>query len=303
MRLHYRARANRSLLARYSETLGELALRRQTELAILAAKAESDLANRAKSAFLGTMSHELRTPLNAIIGFSDLIQKLKPADEAGAKCADYATHIQDAGRHLLEVVSDILDISKIESGTFALNTDLCSIAEIIGDSLPIVAKRIEEKHQILEARISPGIPKLRVDARRVRQILINLLSNAIKFSPERGRILLLARANKDGGATVAVVDTGVGMSPEQLAVAMTPFGQIQSHLSRTQEGTGLGLPIARGLARQHGGDLYLESEPGAGTSAVLTLPPARRDANSRKPLPSGGGERRKPRKASHSSTG
>jgi two-component system cell cycle sensor histidine kinase PleC len=290
-------------MARYSETLGELALRRQTELAILAAKAESDLANRAKSAFLGTMSHELRTPLNAIIGFSDLIEKLKPADEAGAKAVDYATHIRDAGRHLLEVVSDILDISKIESGTFTLNTDLCSIAEIIGDALPIVAKRIEEKRQIVEPRISPGIPKLRVDARRIRQILINLLTNAIKFTPERGRILLLARANKDGGATVAIVDTGVGMSAEQIAVAMTPFGQVQSHLSRTQEGTGLGLPIARGLARQHGGDLYLESEPGAGTSAVLTLPAARLDANSRPSVPAGGGERRKPRKASHSSTG
>ncbi len=302
-RLHYRKRADRSLLARYSETLGELALRRQTELAILAAKAESDLANRAKSAFLGTMSHELRTPLNAIIGFSDLIQKLKPADEAGAKCADYASHIQDAGRHLLEVVSDILDISKIESGTFTLNTDICSIVEIIGDTLPIVARRIEEKGQILEPRISPGIPKLRLDARRIRQILINILSNAIKFTPERGRILLLARANKDGGATVAVVDTGVGMSAEQLAVAMTPFGQVQSHLSRTQEGTGLGLPIARGLARQHGGDLYLESEPGAGISAVLTLPP-RDDGSPKKSVRAGGGgERRKPRKPSHSSTG
>jgi two-component system cell cycle sensor histidine kinase PleC len=289
-------------MARYSETLGELALRRQTELAMLAAKAESDLANRAKSAFLGTMSHELRTPLNAIIGFSDLIQKLKPADEAGAKCADYATHIQDAGRHLLEVVSDILDISKIESGTFTLNTSLCSIVEIIGDTLPIVAKRIEEKNQILEPRISPGIPKLLVDPRRIRQILINILTNAIKFTPERGRILLLARANKDGGATVAVVDTGVGMSADQLAVAMTPFGQVQSHLSRTQEGTGLGLPIARGLARQHGGDLYLESEPGAGTSAVLTLP-ARDDVSPKKSVRAGGGERRKPRKASHSSTG
>lgn len=298
-RLHHRARVDRSLLARYSETLGELALRRQTELAILAAKAESDLANRAKSAFLGTMSHELRTPLNAIIGFSDLIRKLNPADEAGAKCADYATHIQDAGRHLLEVVSDILDISKIESGTFTLNADLCSVAEIIGDALPIVAKKIEEKRQVLEPRISPGIPKVHVDARRIRQILINLLTNAIKFTPERGRILLLARANKDGGATIAIVDTGVGMSADQLAVAMTPFGQVQSHLSRTQEGTGLGLPIARGLARQHGGDLYIESEPGAGTSAVLTLPAAR-DAGNARALPAGGGERRKPRKASHS---
>jgi len=301
-RLHQHARAKRSLLARYSETLGELALRRQTELAMLAAKSESDLANRAKSAFLGTMSHELRTPLNAIIGFSDLIQKMKPTDKAAAKCADYATYIGEAGRHLLEVISDILDISKIESGTFALNTELCSIVEIIGDSVPVVAKRIEDKRQILEVRLQPGMPRLKVDPRRIRQILINLLSNASKFTPERGRILLLARTNRDGGATVAVVDTGVGMSPEQIAIALTPFGQVQSHLSRTEEGTGLGLPIARGLARQHGGDLYLESEPGAGTSAVLTLP-GNGDPKTRKPIPAGGGERRKPRKPSYSSTG
>src|ERR1700742_832484 len=282
MRLHQHARAKRSLLARYSETLGELALRRQTELAMLAAKAESDLANRAKSAFLGTMSHELRTPLNAIIGFSDLIQKMKPTAEAATKYADYASYIGDAGRHLLEVISDILDISKIESGSFALNTDLCSIAEIIGDTVPIIAKRIEEKRQILEVRVHQGMPRLKVDPRRIRQILINLLSNASKFTPDRGRILLLARANRDGGATVAVVDSGVGMAPEQIAVALTPFGQVQSHLSRTQEGTGLGLPIARGLPRQHGGDLYLESEPGAGTSAVLTLP-GNGDSKTRKP--------------------
>ncbi len=300
MRLHH-ARAKPSLLSRYSATLGELALRRQTELAILAAKAESDLANRAKSAFLGTMSHELRTPLNAIIGFSDLIQKMKPADETAMRCADYATHIGDAGRHLLEVISDILDISKIESGTFALNTELCAMAEIIADTVPIVARRIEEKRQILEVRVHQGMPRLRVDPRRIRQILINLLSNASKFTPDRGRILLLARANRDGGATVAVVDSGVGMSPEQIAVALTPFGQVQSHLSRSQEGTGLGLPIARGLARQHGGDLYLESEPGAGTSVVLTLP-GNGDVKARGPLRAGGGERRKPRKPSHSST-
>jgi len=302
MRLHRHARAKPSLLGRYSETLGELALRRQTEFAILAAKAESDLANRAKSAFLGTMSHELRTPLNAIIGFSDLIQKMKPTDETATRCADYATHIGDAGRHLLEVISDILDISKIESGTFALNTELCAIAEIIADTVPIVARRFEEKRQILEVRVHPGMPRLKVDPRRIRQILINLLSNASKFTPDRGRVLLLARANRDGGATVAVVDSGVGMTPDQIAVALTPFGQVQSHLSRTQEGTGLGLPIARGLARQHGGDLYLESEPNAGTSAVLTLPGGG-DAKAPAPVRAGGGERRKPRKPSHSSTG
>jgi two-component system cell cycle sensor histidine kinase PleC len=301
LRLHHQQQATLSPLARYSETLGELTMRRQTELAMLAAKAESDLANRAKSAFLGTMSHELRTPLNAIIGFSDLIQNQQSSDDAAAKSADYASYIGDAGRHLLEVVSDILDIAKIESGTFSLNLADCAVAEIIEECIPLVFSRIEEKRQHFEVRVEKHMPRLNIDARRIRQILINLLSNANKFTPERGRIMLLARANKDGGATIVVVDSGVGMSPEQIAVAMTAFGQVQSHLSRTHEGTGLGLPIARGLARQHGGDLYLESEPGAGTTAVLTLPGATvAPAHAKRAFAAGGGERSKPRKPAHS---
>jgi two-component system cell cycle sensor histidine kinase PleC len=295
LRLAQQRRASLSPLARYSETLGELMLRRQTELAMVAAKAESDLANRAKSAFLGTVSHELRTPLNAIIGFSDLIRMAKSDDEETAKNIDYASYIGDAGRHLLAVVSDILDISKIESGSFTLDLEPCSIAKIIAECLPMVAARLEAKRQRLDVRVEPRIPRLKVDARRLKQILINLLSNANKFTPEGGLITLVARANKDGGATIAVVDTGIGMAPDEIEVALTPFGQVQSHLSRNQEGTGLGLPIARGLARQHGGDLYLESEPGAGTAAVLTLPGAAKRVRA-----AGGGERRRPRKAAHS---
>jgi two-component system cell cycle sensor histidine kinase PleC len=296
LRLTPQRRDARSPLARYSETLGELALRRQTELAMVAAKAESDLASRAKSTFLGTVSHELRTPLNAIIGFSDLIRMPKTGADDLAKHADYAAYIGEAGRHLLAVVSDILDISKIESGSFALDLEPCSIAKIIAECLPMVAARIEEKKQRLDVRIERRIPQLDLDARRIKQVLINLLSNASKFTPEGGKITLAARANKNGGATIAIADGGIGMSSDEIALALTPFGQVQSHLSRSQEGTGLGLPIARGLARQHGGDLYLESEPGGGTSAVLTLPgpdaaivPAQ-----------GGGERRNPRRAAHS---
>jgi two-component system cell cycle sensor histidine kinase PleC len=285
-----------SHLARYSETLGELTLRRQTELAMMAAKVESDLANRAKSAFLGMVSHELRTPLNAIIGFSDLIKIAPPANEDAAKTLDYATYIGDAGRHLLEVVSDILDISKIESGVPMLSLERCSVAKLIAECLPLVAARIEQKQQRLDVRLQPRIPPVSADGRRIKQILINLLSNANKFTPEGGLIILAARANKDGGATIAIVDSGVGMSAEDIVVAFTPFGQVQSHLSRTQEGTGLGLPIARGLARQHGGDLYLESEVGEGTSAVLTLP----GPQGRLDKAAGGGERRRPRKAVHS---
>ena len=250
------------------------------------------------------MSHELRTPLNAIIGFSDLIANLKAEPQSAEKGADYASHISKAGRHLLEVISDILDISKIESGTFALNIQPYPVGEIIAASVALVEARIVEKQQRLELRLAPDLPDIPVDPRRVKQILINLLSNANKFTPDRGEILLIARSNADGGATIAVVDTGVGMTPEQLAIALTPFGQVQSHYTRTQEGTGLGLPIARGLARQHGGDLYLESEPGAGTTAVLTFPPSQPEKPGA-PLVifEGGGERRKPRKKEKLSKG
>ncbi len=262
-----------SLLGRYSHTLGELTLRRHSELAMQSAKVESDMANRAKSAFLATMSHELRTPLNAIIGFSDLIRHMKAEPEAVEAGRDYAVHISNAGKHLLEVVSDILDISKIESGTFALNLEPANIADIIDSAVAMIGERIASKQQRLQVRISKGLPDLSVDARRIRQILLNLLANAHKFTAERGQILVIAQHMRDGSVTIAVADTGCGMDAEQLKIAMTPFGQVQSHFTRTQEGTGLGLPIARGLARQHGGDLTLESEPGAGTTAVLTLPP------------------------------
>jgi two-component system cell cycle sensor histidine kinase PleC len=288
-----------SPLARYSATLGELMLRRQTELAMMAAQVESDLANRAKSAFLATVSHELRTPLNAVIGFSDLIRMPKSDPDEIAKNVDYAAYIGDAGRHLLSVVSDILDISKIESGVFTLDLEPCSIAKLISECLPMVAARFEEKKQRLDVRIERRIPPVSADARRLKQVFINLLSNANKFTPEGGLITLAARGNKDGGATIAVVDTGVGMTEDEIAVALTPFGQVQSHLSRTQEGTGLGLPISRGLIRQHGGDLFLESEPGAGTSAVVTLPGEKRAPGS-VALAAGGGERRRPRKPAHS---
>jgi two-component system cell cycle sensor histidine kinase PleC len=300
LRLSDRRRESSSPLARYSETLGELMLRRQTELAMMAAKAESDLANRAKSSFLGTVSHELRTPLNAIIGFSDLIKMAKPVDDEAAKTIDYANYIGEAGRHLLAVVSDILDISKIESGGVALDLEPCSIAKLVAECLPMVAARFEAKQQRLDVRIERRIPQVKVDARRIKQVLINLLSNANKFTPDGGQITLAARANKDGGATVAIVDTGIGMGPDDIVVALTPFGQIHSHLSRSQDGTGLGLPIARALARQHGGDLYLESEPGAGTAAVLTLP-GLTSSGAIKPIRSGGGgERRRPRRTAHS---
>ena len=242
-------------------------MRKRHEQAMKAARAESELASRTKSAFLATMSHELRTPLNSIIGFSDVIVSQKDP-----KTAEYAQHIAKSGRRLLDVVSDILDISKIESGSFVLNPQPADLAEIADAAADTMRDAIAEKHQTLDVRVPRDLAMLTVDAKRIKQILVNLLSNASKFTSERGRIILVARANPDGGASVAVADTGVGLSQDQIATALKPFGQVQGHLSRTQEGAGLGLPIARGLARQHGGDLFIESTPGQGTTVLLTLP-------------------------------
>ncbi len=259
-----------SLLSRYAESLGEMSMRQRSEKALRAARAEADLASRTKSAFLATMSHELKTPLNSIIGFSDVIASLKTSEP---KSAEYAQHIAKSGRRLLEVVTDILDISKIESGSFALNRQPCDLAEIAAAAVETMRDAVVARGQAIEARLPHDLPMLGVDARRLKQILVNLISNANKFTPERGRIIVVARKNPDGGAAIAVADTGVGMSPEQIAIALKPFGQVQGHLSRTEEGAGLGLPIALGLARKHGGELHIQSEPGKGTTVIVTLPP------------------------------
>lgn len=258
-----------SLLARYSETLGELMMRRYSEEAMRAGKAESDLANRSKSAFLATMSHELRTPLNSIIGFSDVIQSNNGDTSAHA---EYAEHISKAGHRMLNVVSDILDMSKIEGGTLTLNLQPCSLHELIEASVGVVQQDVTAKKQTLEVRVLGELPMLTIDYKRIKQILVNLLSNANKFTGDHGSIVLSAKCSPGGGVIIAVTDTGSGMSEEQLAMVLKPFNQVQSHLSRTQEGAGLGLAIARGLARMHGGDLRLESQPDSGTTAFLALP-------------------------------
>ncbi|MCP5412013.1 MAG: HAMP domain-containing histidine kinase [Alphaproteobacteria bacterium] len=257
------------LLSRYSDSLGEMMLRKYTERAIRAARAEAELNSRAKSAFLSTMSHELRTPLNAIIGFSDLIAKPGAAqDQAG----EYASHIANAGRRLLAVVSDVMDMSKLEAGALILDKAPLNISDVIEAALSQTRDAFTAKKQSVTINADAGLPLVDGDGVRLRQLLVNLLSNAGKFTGEGGRILILARAAAEGSITIAVADTGSGMTHEQIVTALKPFSQIQSHLVRNQEGAGLGLPIAMGLARLHGGSLFIDSRPGAGTTAVVTLP-------------------------------
>ena len=267
-----RLRARTGLLARYSDTFGEMQLRKYTERAIRAARAEAELNSRSKSTFLSTMSHELRTPLNAIIGFSDLIKT--PGAAGPQQTAEYAQHLAHAGRRLLDVVSDVLDMSKLESGSLSLDRRPLLIAEVLEIAVENAKPLFDAKQQAIDLRLERNLPEIEGDAKRLRQLFANLLSNASKFTAEKGRVLVMAKAARDGAVTIAIADTGMGMTHEQIVTAMQPFAQVQGHLARTQEGTGLGLPLALGIARLHGGTLHLDSQPKAGTTAIITLPRA-----------------------------
>jgi len=262
----------KSLLAGYPTNLGELMSRQRSEAALRSAKIEADMASRTKSEFLANMSHELRTPLNAIIGFSEFIQHIAVTGKPSDKTGEYATHIAGAGRHLLNIISDILDISKIESGTFSLAIEQHDLSELIDACVVLIEPRIREKKQVLEIKADPVLPEVPMDVRRIKQVLINLLSNAHKFTGEGGRIVLVATHAPDGGVTIAVADTGIGMTKAQIEHAMTPFGQVQASYARGHEGTGLGLPIAAALTKLHGGEFQIYSEPGKGTTVFFTLP-------------------------------
>jgi two-component system cell cycle sensor histidine kinase PleC len=244
--------------------------RQRGERALRAAAMEQALASREKSEFLANMSHELRTPLNAIIGFSDIIAE--QPNLAHERAREYAGLINDAGKHLLGIISDILDVAKIESGTFELDLETHPLREILVSAASLVEHRMSEKHQTLAVVLSDGLPMVRVDARRLKQIVINLLSNAHKFTPNGGCVTLAAAAVDSRYVAVSVRDTGIGMSPEQVEVALKPFGQVRGGHTRAHEGTGLGLPIAKAMVEQHGGRLWLDSAEGYGTTVAFTIP-------------------------------
>jgi len=235
-------------------------LRREREHAIAA--------NRAKSEFLANMSHELRTPLNAVIGFAELISQ-RMWGESSEKYFDYAQDIVLSARHLLNVINDILDMSKIEAGRYELSLEETDPVELVEDCVTIVKGRAREAGLHLKCDIVPGsLPPLTVDRRAVKQVLLNLLSNAIKFTPSGGHVDITATAEADGGVAVAVRDTGIGIPPEHVEKIFEPFWQGDSSIRRSSEGTGLGLAISRKFMQQHGGDVEIHSVPGQGTVAI-----------------------------------
>jgi signal transduction histidine kinase len=257
---------------RYNSQLGSAVARHRAEVAMLAAKVDAELANRAKSEFLANMSHELRTPLNAIIGFSDLLAMGTGPVALSAKQGEYAGHINAAGMHLLHIINDILDFAKIEQGHIELELSAVRLPELFQACTMFVQQRADGNGLTLFADAGERLPRLVTDERRLKQVLLNLLSNAVKFTPRGGTIALAAAATPDGGVTISVTDTGIGMTPLELAKAMRPFGQVESAYSRANEGCGLGLAIVETLCKRFGARFSISSEKGVGTDCKVTFP-------------------------------
>jgi two-component system cell cycle sensor histidine kinase PleC len=264
---------NGSLMGEYASLLGDAVLRHRARVAERSARVEAELASRVKSEFIANMSHELRTPLNAIIGFSKILAEQGGRPLSQAEIGEYANLIHDAAGHLLAVINNILDISKIQSGKCVVDSREISIGEIVRASASTFRLMSENAGVALNIDIPPDLPGIRGDSVKLRQVFTNLISNALKFTRKGGSVTIKAAPGADGGVAVGVRDTGVGMSEEEIAVALTPFGQVDSSHTRWREGTGLGLPIARALVQLHGGGLQIRSRKGAGTEVTVVLPP------------------------------
>ena len=264
LRLHRELSARMLAHERLSTTVTEL------DHARLAAEESS----RVKSQFMAHMSHELRTPLNAIIGFSEMIRDALMGP-VSTRYRDYARDIHSSGSHLLRLINDVLDLSKVEAGRLELKEEEVDLTKLVGDCRRLVADRVAAGGLVLAAELPPSLPAIRGDELRLKQIVLNLLSNAVKFTHPGGRITLAAGATAEGGIALSIRDTGIGMAPEEIPVALEPFRQLDSAFNRRFEGTGLGLPLARRLAELHGATLSLESVKGEGTFATLALPASR----------------------------
>ncbi|HVJ41239.1 MAG TPA: ATP-binding protein [Dongiaceae bacterium] len=247
-------------------------LERQTS-DLRAAQQEAEAASRAKSSFLAHMSHELRTPLNAIIGFSDVMRRGTLGEIAPPVYGEYAQIIHESGGHLLTLINDILDISKIEAGKVDLQPEALDPQVLTDSSRRLVSGLVEAAGSSLTVRVDDDLRSVFGDERALKQVIINLLSNAVKFTPAGGAITLEARCHGHGGGSrLTVSDTGIGMSAAEIATALDPFGQVNSAVSGRHRGTGLGLSLAKMLTELHGGQLEIESTPNAGTRVSVILP-------------------------------
>lgn len=259
----------------YECTLYDITERRRAEMALMQAKEQADFANRSKSEFLANMSHELRTPLNAIIGFAEIIKDQLFGPVGQAQYVEYAKDIYDSGALLLSLINDILDMSKIEAGKRDLAEADLDMAKLVRSVAVLVDSRAKLGKVKLLWEIPKDLPSLRGEERALKQILTNLMTNAIKFTPENGSVTVGAFIDGTGNMRISIRDTGIGIAPEDIAIALAPFGQIESALSRKHQGTGLGLPLTKALVELHGGVLDLQSKLGEGTTVTLIFPAER----------------------------
>ncbi|HKP23977.1 MAG TPA: ATP-binding protein [Dongiaceae bacterium] len=255
--------------------ISDITERKRMEKDLLAAKLQAEDANRAKSMFLANMSHELRTPLNAVIGFAEIIKNEMLGAINEPRYRDYAGDIHNSGKSLLQLINDILDMTKVEAGTYQLREDVCDVAKIVGDAVASVHNLAIQNELTIDVSVPDDMPFLFADARCVRQALVNFLSNGLKFTPKGGSVAACARLDPDGAIAIAVVDTGIGMAQDDIPQALAPFHQLEGSHGRKYEGTGLGLSLTKAMLELHEGTLQVDSKLGVGTTVTAYFPPRR----------------------------